>query len=233
MNLRKSAEGKENRLNSNCWYKDVCTSECSGCIRYTEMKYMVDNSGIPESKQHSIKLDANDDYPRYKELQSIKDDIVQFVLNGENVYIASENTGNGKTSWSIKLLLKYFDEVWAGNGLRVRGLFVHVPTLLLQLKNFNNPLSEEYKSFLINTDLVVWDEIAATSISSYDYSNLLMFMENRLLNNKSNIFTSNATTKQALEEIVGAKLASRIWNTSDIIIFKGKDRRRGSSTVNQ
>lgn len=216
-----------------CWYKNVCTQKCSaGCVRYTEMKYLVDNSGIPSSRQYPIALEVdNIDYDKFMALAAIKNNILEFVQNGNNVYIASKNTGNGKTSWAIKLLLKYFDSIWAGNGLKIRGLFIHVPTLLLQLKNFNSPLSEEYKNNLIQADLIVWDEIASTSISNYDYSNLLMFLENRLLNNKSNIFTTNCTDKNDLEEIIGVKLASRVWNTSNIILLKGKDRRGISSNI--
>lgn len=231
MSSKTSSKKKEKELHSDCWYIKVCQSQCTdSCIRYNEMRYLVDNSGIPKSKQYPIQLSAYEDYDQFETLANIKDDIVQFVRNGENLFIASENTGNGKTSWAIKILLKYFDEVWAGNGLKVRGLFVHVPTLLLQLKNFNAPLSEEYKQNLINADVVVWDEIASTSISTYDYSNLLMFMENRVLNEKSNIFTSNCISKEGLEDVIGVKLASRIWNTSEIIIFKGKDKRNGSIT---
>lgn len=216
-----------------CWYKNVCTQKCSAeCVRYTEMKYLVDNSGIPSSHQYPIALEVdNIDYDKFMALAAIKNNILEFVQNGNNVYIASKNTGNGKTSWAIKLLLKYFDSIWAGNGLKIRGLFIHVPTLLLQLKNFNNPLSEEYKNNLMQADLIVWDEVASTSISNYDYSNLLMFLENRLLNNKSNIFTTNCTDKNDLEEIIGVKLASRVWNTSNIIILKGKDRRGISSDI--
>ena len=223
----------ENGHNSKCWYHLVCEQECSeACIRYTEMKYLVNNSGIPANRQYPETLDADEvDYDQYVKLSDIKENILDFVQTGSNLYIASSNTGNGKTSWSLKLLLKYFDQVWAGNGLKVRGMFIHVPTLLLKLKNFQNPLTEDYKNNLMNCDLVVWDEMASTSISNYDYSNLLMFLEARLLNGLSNIFTSNVTAKQSLEEVVGAKLASRIWNTSEIIIFRGKDKRGITSNI--
>lgn len=231
----KNSKNKENKLYSDCWYKKVCQNKCDGaCIRYSEMKYLIDNSGVPKAKQYPIALKScNEDYDAFIELADIKNHIYDYVQSGNNLYIASEHTGNGKTSWAIKILLKYFDEVWAGNGLRVRGLFVHVPTLLLQLKNFNSPLSNEYKQNLIDADLIVWDEIATGTLSNYDYSNLIMFMENRLLIEKSNIFTSNCTDMNDLEDIVGNKLASRIWNTSDVIIFKGKDRRNnGGIAVN-
>lgn len=209
-----------------CWYKKVCENECINCIRYAEMRYLMDNSGIPVNRQYPQELIADVDLEPYSVLADIKDDIVFFVENGQNVFICSKYTGNGKTSWSIKLMLKYFDNIWAGNGFKVRGLFVNVPTLLLQLKNFDNPLSEEYKKQLMDVDLVVWDEIASTSISNYDYGNLLMFLDYRIASNKSNIFTSNIVTKSELEKNVGSKLASRVWNTSTIVEFKGKDRRR-------
>lgn len=191
------------------------------------MKYLMDNSGIPKNRQIPKSLVADIDLEPYSKLADIKADIVNFVNNGENLFICSKYTGNGKTSWALKLLLKYFDEIWAGNGFRVRGVFVNVPTLLLQLKNFNHPLSEEYKRNLMEADLVVWDEIASTSISTYDYGNLLMFLDYRFSAGKSNIFTSNATTQEDIEKSVGSKLTSRIWNCSEIVEFRGKDRRHG------
>ena len=191
------------------------------------MKYLMDNSGVPKNRQIPQSLVADIDLEQYSRLADIKSDIVSFVENGDNLFICSKYTGNGKTSWALKLLLKYFDEIWAGNGFRVRGMFVNVPTLLLQLKNFSHPLSEEYKRNLMEADLVVWDEIASTSISTYDYGNLLMFLDARLSAGKSNIFTSNATTQDEIEKSVGTKLTSRIWNCSEIVEFRGKDRRHG------
>ena len=214
---------------SRCWYEEVCTQKAdmcySTCIRYNEMAYMIDNSGIPKAKQRPIILDGGEDYDVFAQLADIKDNIVEFVHDGNNIYLASERTGNGKTSWAIKLLLKYFDQIWAGNGFQVRGLFIHVPTLLMKLKNFDDPLSKSYKQQILECDLVVWDDIATTQISNYDYNNLLNFIDYRLAEEKSNIFTGNQTTKDNLENILGVRLASRVWNPSQVFIFKGKDRR--------
>ena len=218
-------------MKEDCWYKSVCTNNtCTNCIRYSEMKFLMGNSGIPINRQYPQELTAGVDFEEYRKLANIKANISDFVQNGNNLFICSKYTGNGKTSWALKLLLKYFDEIWAGNGFRCRGLFVNVPTLLLQLKNFDNPLSEKQKMNLMETDLVVWDEIASTSLSNYDYGNLLMYLDYRILTDKANIFTSNVTSITELEKNVGTKLASRIWNTSIIIEFNGKDRRHGSTT---
>jgi len=210
-----------------CWYLDVCSNECGGCARYLEMKYLITHSGLPENLQKVPgKLDAPScDYDAYVRLNDIKGNIKDFVDNGKNLLIVSNTTGNGKTSWSIKLLMKYFDSIWAGNGFKVRGKFIHTPTLLAKLKDFNNPLSEEEKRDILECDLIVWDDIASTGLSQYDYSQLLLYIDQRVLSCKANIFTSNATNEQDFEKTLGIKLTSRILNTSEKIIFNGRDRR--------
>lgn len=217
----------DNARNSECWYHKVCRMQnsCDACIRYLEMRYLMDNSGVPKAKQIPIVMTPDDcDYETYCALSEIKDGILSVVENGRNIYIGGETTGNGKTSWAIKLLLKYFDEVWAGNGFRVRGYFQHVPTLFNTLKNFNEDHSA-LKKVLEDADLVVWDEIGGVGLSNYDYGQLLMYIDNRMLNEKSNIFTSNITNSRQLQELLGARIASRIWNTSEIFILNGRDKR--------
>ena len=223
----------DSERNSKCWYNEVCNQYCSAnCVRYAEMKHLMDSSGIPITMQRPMVLEAGEDYDAYCKLADIKDNIVEFVEQGRNIYITSNYTGNGKTSWALKLMLKYFDEIWAGNGLKTRGLFVHVPTFLLKAKNFKDPLTEDYKQDLLDCDIVVWDDIGGIGISQYDFSQLLMYIDNRLLRNKANIYTSNVPDKNVLNDIVGSKLTSRIFNTSEIIEFKGKDRRNYGTATN-
>lgn len=208
-----------------CWYRDVCTyDQCANCIRYSEMKYLMENSGLPIKKQHPIQLDGSRDPKAFKSLAEIKDDILNFVVNGECLYIFSEYTGNGKTSWSIKLLLKYFDCIWAGNGFRVRGYFQHVPTLFNTLKDFSKS-HETLKNTLATVDVVVWDDIASTKISDYDQQQLLTLIDARVSEGLSNIYTGNIISHEALTKAVGDRLSSRIWNLSTLVEFKGKDRR--------
>ena len=215
-------------LNEKCWYKEVCLNkQCTACIRFTEMQYLMQSSGIPESKQHPIKLTAqtSNDKKMFQRLASIKENIVDFVTNGDNLYLASKYTGNGKTSWSIKLVLKFMDSIWAGNGLRTRALFIHVPSFLIKLKDFQNPISLEYKHNIENCDLVVWDDIASTELSNYDYSQLLTYIDARVLAEKSNIYTGNIIDEHKLKQVLGERLSSRIFNNAQLIILDGKDRR--------
>ena len=216
----------ERKSLSDCWYFDVCQMDnsCDSCIRYAEMHYLMENSGIPTVRQKPVTLIPDDiDYDAFCTLQDVKDTIEDFVNNGENLLICGY-TGNGKTSWAIKILLKYFDCIWAGNGFRVRGMFVHVPTLLSKLKNFENPLLKSYRDNLSKADLIIWDEIG-TSISNYDYSQLLMYLDNRLLNGKSNIYTCNLLTYNELSKVLGNRLASRIDSSTVKVTLKGGDKR--------
>ena len=220
-------ENKLSSKNQECWYHEVCQMEnpCSSCIRYAEMKFLMENSGLPKAKQKPIVLTPEDcDYNSFCQLQDIKNEIVDFVNNGNNLFIGG-NTGNGKTSWAIKILLRYFDQIWNGNGFRVRGLFVHIPTILLELKDFNNPVSIEYRKNLLESDLVVWDEIGGIGMSNYDYSQLLAIIDKRVLEEKANIYTGNFSSEQESIKLLGERLSSRIWKLSQTIILNGKDRR--------
>lgn len=215
--------------NLDCWYNDVCAVDrsCTGCVRYAEMAYLMENSGIPVNKQRPAELIPDEvDYDAFCQLQDIKLDIMDFVRSGRNLYLWSAHTGNGKTSWSIKMLCKYFNDVWPGNGFCVRGVFVHVPTLLLRLKDFDSKDEslDTLKRNLKACDLVVWDDIASTGLSQYDLSQLLMYIDERILNDKSNIFTGNLSHTE-LSRVVGSRLASRMYNSSIVVELRGKDRR--------
>ena len=213
---------------SDCWYKSVCQKECTNsCIRYLEMKYLMDNSNIPKAKQLPQTLTAPKcDIAAFRRLAEIKNNITDFVDCGCNFYIASDRTGNGKTSWAIKLMLKYFDEVWAGNGFRTRALFIHVPSFLLKCKDFSNKdeAFEELKKLLPVVDLVVWDDIAAKTATEFELNQLLSIIEGRISLGKSNIFTSNLS-KEAMYDALGSRIASRICNLSIDIELHGRDKR--------
>lgn len=217
----------------NCWYKETCnkfnTKDCNqNCIRYMEMYYLIESSNIPKGKQFSNKLIPNKiDLENFKFLNEIKKDIINFVSNGESLYIYSQNFGNGKTTWSIKLMQSYFDKIWAGNGFTQKGLFVHTPTFLTKFKEVINKKDEEFevlKQKLLEVDLVIWDDIAAGKLSDYDHTNLLTYIDQRKLNGKSNIYTGNLNEKE-LTEALGNRLKSRVWNDSTIVELYGNDRR--------
>lgn len=214
-----------------CWYLGVCPKSPEGCsetcLRYIEMLNLVKQSNIPESKWVPQGLKPGVDREAFLRLQDIKYNIGSWVKSGKSLYIFSQFCGNGKTSWSIKLMLAYFNEVWAGNGFRTRGIFVSVPEFLDRSREIINNRDAEFiklKDDIINCDLVIWDDISSTSLTDFQHSLLLNYIDARVLANKANIFTGNVDYS-GLSRILGNRLASRIWNASEVIEFVDKDKR--------
>ena len=215
--------------NSNCWYVDTCDDDCDRCTVYVQMKWQMEHSGLPEAKQRPISLyltdDNSGDKKAFHRLADIRKNIVEFVQSGKNLYLCSRWTGNGKTSWAVKMLHTYFHYTAVGNYENLKGMFVSTPGLLLKLKDFNNPVSKTFKENLENVDLVIWDDIAVSGISQYDYTQLFNIIDSRIFAEKSNIFTSNVVSVEELNKVFGARLTSRIMYSSEIIELKGKDMR--------
>lgn len=218
---------------NNCMYKDICdvydTEHCNSvCERYILTSFLLHHSHIPIKQRVRKKLQVPEcDRKAYNYLQQVRLDIKQFVQDGENLYIYSPNSYNGKTSWAISLMLKYFDQVWQGNGFRIRGVFVSVPMFLMKCKNvMSNPdiYFEQYKETLRTADLVIWDGIACENLSAYDNSVLYAYISERMLNGKSNIFTGTQNEPQ-MRTALGNNLTSRIWGNSNIVKFNAEDWR--------
>ena len=220
----------KNLKNSECWYSASCSDDCDRCVTFTELKWQMDNSGLYPSQQKPIELYIDEfntiDKKAYKRLADWRSHITECVDGHYNLYICSNEVGNGKTSWAIKMLQTYFHFRAKGNYEHLLGMFVNTTDLLLRFKDFNNPVSQKYKDDLENVDLVVFDDIAVTSsISQYDYTQLFNIINKRNMAQKSTIYTSNITTYEELEKLLGPRLATRIYDSSEVIELKGTGRR--------
>ena len=216
-----------------CWYKNACSmynkEPCRmNCPRYLQMYYLFNQAGIPEVMQYPSPLYPDkQDYAQFVRLSEIKNDIVNWVNSGNNLYIFSSTCGNGKTSWAIKLMSKYFDCVWPGNGYECRGLFIRCGQLFNRAKrNISSKDSkwEEYLQAIRECDLVIWDDIGEYQLSLYDQQLLIELIDDRIYSGKANIYTSNVID-EVLECNIGKRLTSRVLNNSEVIEFIGGDRR--------
>jgi len=213
-----------------CWYKDICDhSKCSTfCIRHYKMDALLHMATMEGKLKYPVTLKPdNVDYDAYIRLRDIKNNIKEFVTNGNNLLIYSKNTGNGKTEWCKKLLLSWFDSIWPFTEFECRGLFVSLPKFIGAMKeNISKP--NEYYQFvnenIVNADVVVWDEMNYKDYSSFELDYLLSVIGQRIAIGKSNIFTSNYDLPQ-ISERLGSRLSSRIIGCSEAIEFKGTDKR--------
>ena len=207
-----------------------CSLDDSFCIKLFKLNYLYDEALMSEKQRRftSLRIDADGtDRSQFLLLKSIENNIESFVNNGKNLYIHSAICGNGKTEWSLRMIQAYFNSVWYKCDLNCKALFINVPRFLLALKdNISNRSDyiEHIKKFVLDVDLVVWDELGIKDATQFEHENLLNLINTRIDYNKSNIYTSNLTP-QELRDRLGDRLYSRIVNLSTDIELFGSDKR--------
>lgn len=219
-------------MEKKCFLYERCNHvDCNSsfCRRRYLMERIYNNSLLSDKQREHInlKVDADmTDLEEFKRLANICENIVDFVERGENLYIHSGTCGNGKTSWTLKMLESYANKVWPYAESGCVMLFVSVPKFILAVKeNITN--KNEYAQFILDNylkaDIVIWDDIATKTATQFEIDNLLRMINDRIYAGKSNVYTSNldaAGLSAALDE----RLASRIRGSIDIELH-GKDKR--------
>jgi len=183
-------------------------------------RYLV-NQLVPSTKH---------DGEMFERLKFICDNIKDFVKEGHNLTLYSMNCGNGKTSWACKLGLSYIDSYASNYAIETPVLFVNAAEYINRKKASisDKTLVEEMNELeknLYKADLVIWDDLATKALSEYDMEQLYVFINYRMANMKSNIFTSNCT-EAGMSAIMGKRLGSRVANNSITIELTGLDNRK-------
>ena len=220
-----------------CFLHDVCNiyrkNNChldEFCLKLfkTDALYNEGLFNIPQRKHLNLRIDDDGtDKVSFTQLKQIETNIEDFVQQGSNLYLYSQNCGNGKTSWALRLAQTYINKIWHKTEIKCRVLYISVPKFFIMLKD-NIREGNEYiyhiKNNVLDCDLVIWDDIGTKMGTEFEIENLLNIIDARISNNKSNIYTSNMSPAQ-LNERVGERLYSRIVNTAYNIELMGKDKR--------
>lgn len=216
-----------------CYMYEVCNhKDCDKdfCLRKYKMDSLYSAALMSESQKQHITLRVDEDgtdLEQFKQLAEIEKNIMSFVNEGKNLYLHSSNAGNGKSSWSIRLVEAYFNKIWARSDGSCKALFISVPRFLLALKdNISNKSSyiEYIKENVLEADLVIFDDLAAKMGSEFELTHLLSIIDNRIALGKANIYTSNLN-RQQLYTALGERLTSRVANMSIDIELFGSDKR--------
>lgn len=191
----------------------------------------LDNSLLPKRYLKNISLiPAKVDEQVFKELNSIKLNIKDFVDKGENLLICSNNCGNGKTTWATKMVREYISNVC---DIKFKN---NCPALFINVTNFLNEkklaISDpemhqrviDVERKILTAKLVVFDDLGVKDVSQYDMGNLYYWIDERTNNMRSCIFTSNLMPKQ-LKQVLDERLYSRIVKYSIIKEIKDGDNR--------
>lgn len=217
-----------------CPFYNICNHiDCDKdiCIKERKLNELFDLALVSDTQRIKINLFPDKDgtdKEEFKKLTDIQHNIVDFVNNGNNLYIASSNCGVGKTEWSLRLIQAYLNSIWARSSLTCRVLFINVPRYLIAIKDNISEKSDYVKHIkdnVLQADLVVWDELGTKGLTTFEHEAILNVLNARLDLGKSNIFTSNLTGT-SLKEAVGDRIYSRTYNSSEVIILHGKDKRK-------
>lgn len=220
----------------NCWLKDDCNDSgysCTNsfCVKNFKLSKLYDNALISLKQRQRINwfpTDSTEDANNFKYLASVESNIMNFVDQGGNLYIHSPITGNGKTSWALRLVQAYFNNVWLEASIEdCRALFINVPRYLLAIKDNISQKSDyvQYiKDHVLEADIVIWDEVGTKGLTQFEHENILNLISVRIDTGKANIYTSNLNDEE-LHKFVGDRLYSRIVLLSDEVELFGSDKR--------
>lgn len=185
------------------------------------------------------------DAESFLRLQHVKEDIDHFVRTGENLFLFSNGTGNGKTSWACNIGKEYIVKYAYNYADPIPVMYVSVTEFITMIKDgFSDPVIRaqalELGEKIKRANLVIWDDLATKMFSEYDMNLIYVYINHRVENMKSNIYTSNVSgvpkrtisqngavleTPSDLELMIGARLYDRIYGYSSVIEVKGPSYR--------
>jgi DNA replication protein DnaC len=137
--------------------------------------------------------------------------------------------GTGKTHLSTAIL----------RGLIEKGipcLFYEFGALLKEIQNSYNPVSQTSELKVLapvyETEVLVLDELGAVKPTDWVRDTMMQIINTRYNDKKLTIFTTNYTdtrrapTEETLEDRIGARLRSRLYEMCKTVMIEGEDYRR-------
>lgn len=216
-----------------CYAESYCKkdrSECSElCGGYRVLRALYRLSRIPVLYQYNTPLTPEaEDVKAFEELDAFKENIVENVEAGKNLYIWGEETGCGKTSWACKIMGYYFRKIAFSSGLENEGLFIYLPTFLEDLRNsYSGTQDEDFAEVLEmvkKCKLLIIDDIGAEKVTEWVRERLVSIINTRVSGGLSTIYTSNLSP-EALIYKFEKRVGSRVIGGVEAVKISGSDRR--------
>ena len=215
-----------------CYADSYCQkdrSQCSDlCGGYRVLRALYSLSKIPENYKYNIALTPQiKDIDAFETLNGFKENILQEVEGGSNLYIWGKSTGCGKTSWACKIMSHYFRKIAFSSGLENEGLYIYLPVFLDDLRNAFDEKDLEFEvelEMVKRCKLLIIDDIGSEKLTEWVRERIVSIIHTRVSNGLSTIYTSNLSPEELKEEM-GDRISSRILGGSKIVEIKGADRR--------
>jgi len=191
--------------------KYVGTDKClPNCYWYYISSALYNVSEIPETWRKEIKLVPEEvDLQMFTICKQFENAVLGHVEKGNGLFIYSNSVGNGKTSWAMKILQRYIQEL-SMTGIRFDGpkaYYVNVSELFETLRTNmeNKEVTIKIEKAIQDADLVIFDDMGVEAPTTWVKNKLYNYINYRYMNGKSMIVTSNLSFDQ-----LGAKLDKRI-----------------------
>lgn len=215
-----------------CYAKDYCkmymSEKCNErCDFWWKLNSLYEQSNIPVRYRYDIPLRPEQvDREAFYELKDFMDNIVDNVEEGNSLYLFSEGTGNGKTTWASKIANRYIRKIVSQSTLEDEVLYINVSIFLdLLKKQFSeyDPQTQLLQEKAFNCKLLILDDIGAEKPSEYVRERLYDLINHRYTNILTTIYTSNLSPIE-LGDRLGSRIESRVKSAKQIEL-KGNDRR--------
>jgi DNA replication protein DnaC len=138
--------------------------------------------------------------------------------------------GVGKTHLSVAILRELIEKK------SVPCLFYEFGSLLKEIQNSYNPVSQTSElivlSPVIEAEVLVLDELGATKPTDWVRDTMMQVINARYNDRKLTIFTTNyadtrrVPAEETLEDRIGARLRSRLYEMCKTVMIEGEDFRR-------
>lgn len=205
------------------------------CAVYAQCKRAFELAGLPNTFWYppkGIKI-SSEDVNAMATTQHVRRNISSFVSNGQNLWMYSDTSGNGKTYRAVTLASTYIlNNVLSGNYFDNMVRYVYIPKYVsdFEILDRSNYESLERQRFLAeldnlySADLVIWDELGYGSDSRIETSIIRAIINDRINNSRSNVFISGKSL-QEVRALIGKGVYERINNCSLVVNFRGPDLR--------
>ena len=207
--------------------KKADTEYCNiNCKAYILFEAIYEGSNVPKKYQKDIALSPGDsDLDSFRKLLEYRQNIVENVEEGKNLYLFSKTTGNGKTSWATKIINEFIRKKVFSINITNLVYYVNTPDLLEELRLGYE--TGEYKNIMEKVKtakLVLFDDIGAEKSNAWVRERLYTIINYRISEGLSTIYTSNLSIEE-LQINLGIRVGSRLRENTTIIELVGKDKR--------
>ncbi|MCP9496791.1 MAG: ATP-binding protein [Pyrinomonadaceae bacterium MAG19_C2-C3] len=137
--------------------------------------------------------------------------------------------GTGKTHLAVSILRGLVEK-------GITGLFYDFGTLLKEIQDSYNPVSKTSELKVLaqvyEAEVLVLDELGASKPTDWVRDTMMQIIGTRYNNQRLTIFTTNYTdarchpAEETLEDRIGVRLRSRLYEMCKAVIIEGEDYRR-------